>query len=80
LDPRTGRPVDHELRAVTVIAPSAADADALATALLVMGPGNGPAYARERGLAALFIVGGDRGYTRIATAGFERYLSGGGSP
>lgn len=73
LDPRSGRPVAHDLRSVTVIAPSAAAADALATALLVMGPENGPAYAREHGLAALFISGDDGAYTEIETRGFERY-------
>lgn len=73
LDPRTGRPVSHELRSVTVIARSAATADALATALLVMGPEKGPAYARERGLAALFISGGDEAYTESMTSEFEGY-------
>lgn len=75
LDPRTGRPVSHDLRSVTVIASSTATADALATALLVMGPEDGPSYARERGLAALFLAGGDgaAGYTEIATGGFGRY-------
>ena len=33
LDPRTGRPVEHNLVAVNVLAPTARDADALATAL-----------------------------------------------
>ncbi len=37
LDPRTGRPADRVLSA-TVIAPSAAEADALSTAFAVMGP------------------------------------------
>lgn len=75
LDPRTGRPVSHDLRSVTVIASSTAAADALATALLVMGPEAGPAHARERGLTALFISGGvgAGAHTAIATGGFERY-------
>lgn len=80
LDPRTGQPVDHGLRSVTVIAPSAAAADALATALLVMGPEEGPAYAREHDVAALFIAGDDGGYTEIATKRFERHLSRDKSP
>lgn len=37
IDPRTGYPVDHTLLSVTVIAPSCMDADAYATAFLVMG-------------------------------------------
>ncbi|WP_353254277.1 FAD:protein FMN transferase [Salinisphaera sp. PC39] len=80
IDPRTGRPADHDLRSVTVIARSAADADGLATALLVLGPDAGLAYAREHDLAALFIAGDDDGYTGTATAAFERYMSRGDKP
>lgn len=40
LDPRTGRSPDHT-SAVTVIAPSAMDADALSTAVFVLGPVRG---------------------------------------
>ena len=36
LDPRTGRPVEG-MRSVTVIAPSATEADALSTAVYVLG-------------------------------------------
>lgn len=75
LDPRTGRPVRHALRSVTVIADSAARADALATALMVLGPDEGRAYASDRGIAALFIVGGDGGYTDHATPPFHEFLS-----
>lgn len=37
IDPRTGRPVDTRLASVTVVAPDAATADGLATALAVLG-------------------------------------------
>lgn len=37
IDPRTGRPVDHNLLSATVIAPTAADADAYATYCMVIG-------------------------------------------
>jgi len=37
IDPRTGRPVDTRLASVTVLAPDAATADGLATALAVLG-------------------------------------------
>ncbi|MFO7693974.1 MAG: FAD:protein FMN transferase [Vicinamibacterales bacterium] len=49
IDPATGRPAARSM-AVTVIAPTAADADALATGLFVLGP--------ERGLAAIASVPG----------------------
>ena len=62
IDPRTGRPVDHALAEVTVVHASVAAADAWATALMVLGPEEGMALARQQGLAALFV-------TRSATAG-----------
>lgn len=37
IDPRTGYPVDHDLLSATIVAPTAAEADALATACMVMG-------------------------------------------
>jgi thiamine biosynthesis lipoprotein len=56
IDPRTGRPVDHRLRSVTVRHASAALADAYATALLILGPEEGPKRASELGLDALWII------------------------
>ena len=38
IDPRTGRPIAHDLAAVTVVDKDGAWADALATALMVLGP------------------------------------------
>lgn len=38
IDPRTGYPVAHDLLSATVVAPSAAEADALATICMVIGP------------------------------------------
>lgn len=37
IDPRTGYPVEHNLLSATIVAPTAAEADALATACMVMG-------------------------------------------
>ena len=37
IDPRTGMPVDHDLLSATIVAPTAAEADAYATACMVMG-------------------------------------------
>ena len=37
IDPRTGRPVEHNLLSATVVAPTAAEADALATVFMVIG-------------------------------------------
>ena len=61
LDPRTGRPVEHTATSVTVVAPTCAEADAWATALLVLGPEEGLALAEEQDLRALFVVRGEGG-------------------
>ena len=54
VDPRTLRPVEHNLAAVTVIDPIAARADALATAFMVMGQ-SALDFAEENNIPAFFI-------------------------
>jgi thiamine biosynthesis lipoprotein len=68
IDPRTGRPTTHNLAAVTVIGDSAALADALATALLVLGPDDGFALAEREAIPAYFQL--------RTTAGFEQRATG----
>ncbi len=71
IDPRTGRPVEHGLASVSVVDPSAAVADAWATALMVLGPVEGFLLAEKRGLAAYFIERSPSGsYRSRATAAF----------
>jgi FAD:protein FMN transferase len=55
IDPATREPVRGSLASVTVVAPDCAWADAMATALFVMGAARGLAFATERGMAACFI-------------------------
>lgn len=71
IDPRSGRPVAHELAAVTVLADTAMLADGYATALLVLGQADGPAVAESLGLAALFQ--GTEG-EMVETSAFAREL------
>ena len=47
LDPATGRPA-RGCQSVTVLAPTAAEADACATAAFVLGPSRGLAFLRAR--------------------------------
>lgn len=54
IDPRTGSPVTGPVCAVTVLHPECMVADAMATALTVMGREEGHAWATRHGLAALF--------------------------
>ena len=72
IDARTGRPVTHNLAAVTVINPSAAYADAMATALLVLGPEAGPKRAEELDLAAYFLVREADEVREITTTAFDQ--------
>lgn len=55
IDPRTGRPVRHDLVSVTVIHPSATMADAWATALTVLGTKKALEVARNEELAVYLI-------------------------
>ena len=67
MDPRRGAPLSRSPASVTVVAQSCAEADAWATALMVLGPEAGPAAARRRGLDALFLL--RQGDGSIATIG-----------
>lgn len=73
IDPRTGEPVSHGLASVTVVARSAMRADALATALLVLGPERGPALAERERLAALFLVREGDGFRATTTPALRPY-------
>ena len=53
IDPRTRRPVSHQVASVTVLHPSCMWADAWATALMVLGAEDGMRLAEAENLAAL---------------------------
>ena len=55
IDPRTGQPIDHNLVSVTVVHSSSMTADALATALMVMGWDEAIALAEAERLAIFLI-------------------------
>jgi len=55
LNPKTGKPLSHNLASVSVLHPSAMQADALATAFNVMGAEKAMAYA-EKNRLAIFLV------------------------
>ena len=61
IDPRTGRPISHNLASVSVIHASCMTADALATALGVLGPDEGFALAEQQDIPALFLIRVDDG-------------------
>lgn len=56
MDARRAAPVNNEVASVTVLAADCTRADAWATALLVLGPGEGLALAQRRGLEVLYLL------------------------
>lgn len=75
IDPRTGRPIQHHLAAVTVVHALNAYADAMATALLVLGPVDGPALANELDIAAYFLVRETTEIREITTPAFDKLVT-----
>jgi len=73
IDPATGRPVEHTLASVTVIAASAEYADGMDTALEVLGPERGYRLAERLGLAAFFIVREGDTFRTFHTSAFAPY-------
>lgn len=78
IDGRTGRPVENGVTSVTVLADTALYADAMATALTVMGPVEGPAYAEALNIAAAFVVRTDDGLIETVSPAFTAMMSEGG--
>lgn len=56
IDPRSGYPIRNGVASVTVLHPSCMEADALSTALTVLGVEDGLAFAEQHGLAARFLL------------------------
>ena len=73
IDPRTGRPTDFA-PSVTVVAATATQADAWATALSVLGPEGLRAIDPEAGIEAMIVVGTPKDHRKYATDGFEALL------
>lgn len=75
IDPATLSPVLHRLASVSVISDQCAKADALATALMVMGEKKGIEFARQNGLDALFILRESSGFDIVTTGRFSRLVN-----
>jgi thiamine biosynthesis lipoprotein len=72
IDPRTGRPIEFGLASVSVVHPTCMTADALATALMVLGADEGYNFAVEHDLAVLFVVRMGMEFEQRATPAFDR--------
>ena len=69
MDPRRGAPLRSSPASVTVVAPTCAEADAWATALMVLGPDAGSALALRQGLSALFLMRDEAGAVQARGCG-----------
>ncbi|MHC6224877.1 FAD:protein FMN transferase [Pseudomonas sp. X10] len=71
-DARQGRPVEHDLAAVTVLDPSALVADGYSTLLLILGPEQGWDFAIRHGIAAVLVTRTKGGFVSRTTPEFQR--------
>ncbi len=74
MDPRVGRPVAHPPSTVTVLAETAEEADAWATAMNVMGVQEGLRLADELGLSVHFLTLSEEGLVERESEAFRRLL------
>ncbi|MCI0911037.1 FAD:protein FMN transferase [Pseudomonas putida] len=75
-DARLGRPVAHDLAAVTVLDASALQADGYSTLLLILGPERGWDFAIAHDLAAVLVTRAEGGFVSRATPAYQRALKG----
>jgi len=75
IDPRMGRPLDNRVASASVVAPTCMEADAAATALMVLGPELGMAWVEARPWldALLLLRRGDRIVERRASSRWARW-------
>jgi thiamine biosynthesis lipoprotein len=74
LDPRTGYPIANDVASVTVLAPTCMAADALSTALTVMGVEAGLPFAEQRGLTARYLLRDGDGLREVDTPAWRALL------
>ena len=74
IDARSGKPVPHAVASVSVLASSALHADPLGTAMTLLGPDRGLAYAQSRDLAVLFVLRTQDGLEPRLTPAFAAAL------
>lgn len=73
IDPFTAQPVKHSLASVTIIKETCAHADALATAMLVMGAEKAKAFIEAHQIKAFLIERTEQGFKEYSSPAFERW-------
>lgn len=79
MDPARGAPLARSPASVTVLAPTCAEADAWATALMVLGADDGGDLAQRLGINALFLLRGAGGIRSLGTGRLFGNRNDGGS-
>lgn len=74
IDPRTGRPISHNLASATVISKDATEADALATAYMVLGADKALAMANRDNVATLLLVKKGDEFVELSSDAFIGYM------
>jgi thiamine biosynthesis lipoprotein len=74
IDPHTGKPITHKLVSVSVVDSACMMADALATAIDVMGPKEGLEFAKRYNLSVYLIVKEKNTYKTIYTPQFSSLM------
>jgi thiamine biosynthesis lipoprotein len=76
LDPVTGRPTRNKLASVTVLDQNCARADAMATALMVMGADRARRFCETHQIAAYFFIHEKTSLDDYASPAFQAFLKG----
>ena len=74
LDPVTGKPTRHKLASVTVLDQTSARADALATALMVLGEERGRLFCEKNRIAAYLLIHDKTSIEVYASSAFQSFL------
>ncbi len=74
IDPANGYPIKHKLASVTVIDESCMRADAVATAIMVMGVKKGLKFAETQNLAIFMLIKDGAGFAEKQSSAFNTYL------
>lgn len=75
INPKTGKPITHNLASVSVIHKNCAIADAFATAIDIMGSQKGMELAEKEKLSVFMIVRKDNKFVELSTKSFKKYLN-----
>ena len=73
IDPVSGRPARHKLASATILDPDCARADALATAMMVMGEDRGRQFCEDNNIPAYFLIHEGTGLTSYSSPAFKRF-------